>query len=249
MCRKPRTGAWVAGSAAFVVLAATAAADPVGLEVKASGKKTIYFDDRAGNNQVAIYSRSTLEDFTTVCNRVAGECTFDPRDVTTLRGKFALRVDELRTGIELRDEHMRGPDWLDAKAHPTITVEITGVAEPRRTAPNEATLLLVAAVTVRDRTQALKIPANVTYLDESPVTQRRVKGDLLRIRAEFKLQLSEFGVSGPRGSDFIGLKVADTLDIQVTVFGSTDKPPPAITADERPAGDVTVKPPPPKKPG
>ena len=60
---------------AIVLLAVTARSignegQPVALDVKATGDKTFYVDGRAGNNQVSVFSQSTLEDFTVVCNKV-----------------------------------------------------------------------------------------------------------------------------------------------------------------------------------
>lgn len=234
---------------AGIWLAAGAAGQSVALDVKASGKKTLYIDDRAGNNQVSVLSESTLEDFTVVCNQVKGTCEVDPKDLATFRGRFALRVEHLKTGIELRDEHLRGPDWLDARNHPEVTIEVTGVEDVRRTGANEAALALVGTCTIKGRTNQVRLPAALTYLDESPTTQRRVKGDLLRLRSEFSLRLSDYGITGPPGSDFIGLKVADTMQIKVSVFGTTDAPPGTIRADDRPAPADGAKPPPPKRPG
>jgi polyisoprenoid-binding protein YceI len=234
---------------AAVWLAAAAAGESVALDVKASGRKTMYIDDRAGNNQVSVLSESTLEDFTVVCNQVKGKCELDPKDLATLRGRFSLRVEHLRTGIELRDEHLRGPDWMDAKNHPEVTIDVTSVEDIRTTSANEAALTLVGTCTIKGKSNEVRLPAALTYLDESPVTQRRVKGDLLRLRSEFSIMLSDYGVTGPPGSDFIGLKVADTMQIKVSVFGTTDVPPGTIQADDRPAPTDGARPPPPKRPG
>ena len=205
------------------------------LETKSSGSKIFYCDDRAGNNQVTVFSESSLEDFTAVCNRVAGQCTIEPQHVETLAGKFSIQVKDLKTGMDLRDHHMAQSDWLDAAKHPTITIEITKVEEVRKTAPTSASLTLVCACTLHGQTQPLRIPANLTYLDETAETMRRVKGDLLRIRANFDLKLSDYGIVGPKGSDYIGLKVAPIVRIKVTVFGSTERPADPLKVD-RPSG-------------
>jgi polyisoprenoid-binding protein YceI len=219
------------------------------LDVKATGKKTFYVDGRAGNNQVSILSQSTLEDFTVVCNKVTGQCDLDPKSVESLRGKFSVRVEDLRTGIDLRDEHLRTADWLDAAKSPEIIIEVTGIEDAKKTGANQASLVLVGTCTVRGKTNPIKIPTDLVYLDESPTTMKRVKGDLLRLRSEFKLKLSDYGITGPPGSDVIGLKVADTLDVRVTVFGSTEKAPENLAPDKEAPASSPVKPPPPKRPG
>jgi len=222
---------------------------PTALDVKASAKKTFYIDNRAGNNQVSIFSQSTLEDFTTVCNRTSGQCELDPKNLGSFRGRFSLRVEDLRTGIELRDNHLRGPDWLDAARFPEVVIEITGVEEVKRTEGNSATLKLLGTCTLHGKSSPLRIPGTLTYLDETPVTMKRVKGDLLRIRAEFEIKLSDYGITGPAGSDTIGLKVSDVQAIRTTVFGSTEVPPPPLQPDKEPTTSAPAKPKPPQRPG
>jgi len=218
------------------------------LETKAAGEKRFYCDDRAGNNQVTVLSESTLEDFTCVCNRVAGECAIDPTRVESFSGRFSIRADELKSGLELRDQHMVAADWLNTAEHPEITIAIDEVDEVNRTAPTTASLVLVGTCQIRGTTKAVRIPASLTYLDETPETMRRVKGDLLRIRANFPIKLSDYGVTGPAGSDFIGLKVADTINVKVTVFGSTERPPDPLKADKPEESTKRTPPPPPRPP-
>lgn len=218
------------------------------LEVKASGPKTFYADNRAGNNQVSIFSQATLEDFTVVCNQVTGQCRIDPKNLETLTGRFSLRVEDMRSGIDLRDTHLRGPEWFDAKRFPDVVVDITKVEEVKKADANTATLKLIGTCTMHGQTKPVSIPATLTYLDETPVTMKRVKGDLLRIRAEFDVKLSDYGITGPPGSDTIGLKVADKQVIKVTVFGSTEPPAPPLRVDTQPTTTAPAKPKPPAPP-
>jgi polyisoprenoid-binding protein YceI len=233
-------------SVPVVVLAVTAGAliaqekPRTALDVKAKGPKTFYVDDRAGANQVSVFSESTLEDFTIVCNKVSGQCSLDPQDLEKLKGEFLLRVEDLRTGIDLRDHHLRGPDWLDAAKFPKVSIKIVGVEDVKKTDPNSASMIMVSKCTFHGQTGDLRIPTTVTYLDESPKTMERVKGDLIRLRASFQIKLSAHGVMGPTGgSNTVGLKVADVMPVKVTIFGSTERPPEPLKAD---TGAATTQP-------
>jgi len=254
MCTTARRSLRVAGLTA-VLLAAdmrqcmAAAQQSTALETTAFGRKTFYADDRGGNNQVTVFSESTLEDFTCVCNRVLGECELDPKKLESFSGRFSVRVKDLKTGMDLRDQHMVGPDWLDAAQFPEVSIQIDKVDEVKKTAPTSASLVFVGTCSLRGKTQPVRIPATLTYLDETPETMRRVKGDLLRLRASFDLSLAEYGITGPAGSDFIGLKVADTLKIKVTVFGSTERPPDPLKADLPDTPSNRPPPPPPAPTG
>ena len=224
------------------------------LEVKASGTKTFYVDIRAGNNQVSVFSESMLEDFTAVCNKVGGHCTLDPKKVESLTGRFVLRIADLRTGIDLRDEHLRSSDWLDAANHPEIVIAVDRIERAEKITENSARMLLLGTCSLHGQTRDVRIPATLVYLDETPKTMRRVKGDLIRIRANFELRFSDYGVTGPKGSDIIGLKVADTLAIKITVFGSTEVPPRVLTGEKESAPadgseEAIPKRSPPRRPG
>lgn len=235
----------------FVPLAFSEDKQPASaLKTKASGEKTFYSDYRAGNSQVTVFSESTLEDFTCVCNKVAGQCAVDPQRVESFKGRFSIRVADLETGLDLRDQHMVGPDWLDSARYPEITVQVDHVEEIKSSGPTSASLVLVGTCNLHGKTQDVRIPAVLTYLDETPETMRRVKGDLIRIRAEFNVKLADYGLTGPPGSDWIGLKVAEVVKIKVTVFGSTERPADPLKVDRPDAAAKSASPPParPKSP-
>ena len=217
------------------------------LDVKARGAKAFYVDRGAGNNQISVFSESTLEDFTVVCNEIAGQWQVNPGDVEAIHGRFAARVKDLKTGIDLRDHHLRGADWLDAGKYPEIVIKIAHAADVKKVEKNSAEMKLIGTCSLHGRTRDARIPCTLTYLDESPETMRRAKGDLVRLRASFEIKLSDYNVLGPKGSNVIGLKVADNLPIKVTVFGSTQPPPEPLKADmggtaSQPAGQATSQP-------
>lgn len=234
---------------AAACMAQSAAPTKSALKVKATGAKTFYVDYQAGRNQVSFTSQSTLEDFTGVCNKVRGEFKFDPQHIESITGKFAIRVEDMKTGIELRDEHLRSGDWLDAAKNPEITVEVASAENVKSTGDNAATLTLVGTCTIKGKSNPVKIPADITYLDETPTTQKQMKGDIVRIRSEFKLKLSDYGIAGPKGAEIIGLKVADEIQLNVSIYGASEPPPKPLEADKSATGGDSPKPQPPKRPG
>jgi polyisoprenoid-binding protein YceI len=216
--------------------------------MEARGLRTFYVDNQVGANQVSFTSQAPLEDFTGVCNRVNGEWQFDPKAVEQFSGRFSIRVEDMGTGLELRDTHMRGPDWLNAAEYPEITVEIVSVEDVKKIDATNVSLTLVGTCTLHGKSAPARIPATLAYLQETPTTQRRVKGDLLRVRAQFTVKLSDHGVTGPKASDTLGLTVADEIEIRAAVFGSTEPPPKPLVAD-KPAGmERPGKPAPPEQP-
>ncbi|MFF9898574.1 MULTISPECIES: YceI family protein [Streptomyces] len=53
-------------------------------------------------------------------------------DVAKSRVEAVIRADSIDTGNSMRDDHLRGPDFLDVAAHPEITYRSTGL-EPAGT--------------------------------------------------------------------------------------------------------------------
>jgi polyisoprenoid-binding protein YceI len=218
--------------ASIVILALGSPAFATALDVKARGTKDFWVDAAAGRNQISIFSESTLEDFTVVCNEVTGKWRFNPQDVEQIAGEFTIKVADLRTGIALRDQHLRGPEWLDAAKYPDIVITIQRAENVSKTGPNAVSAVLVGTCSLHGATRDVRIPVKLAYLDQSPQTMARTKGDLIRLRAEFELKLSDYKIYGPPGSDTIGLKVADDLPIKVAVFGSTERPPAPLKVDK-----------------
>lgn len=62
---------------------------------------------------------------------VDGTLLLDEADPAASSGRFTVDAASLSTGVEQRDAHLRGPDFLDVEAYPLITFQSTAV-EPRR---------------------------------------------------------------------------------------------------------------------
>ncbi len=229
---RSRKGRGTAAGAVLALLVAAWAAPAVratALDVKASGTKTFYVDERAGANQVVITSESTIEDFTSVANAVTGQFQLDPKNLEGVKGKFSIRVVDIRTGIDLRDRDLQGPDWLDAAKFPLITITIQGAKDVQKKSANSASLTAVGTCTMHGVTHDVSIAATVVYLDESPITQQRAGGDLIAVRANLSFKLSDYKITGPTSSEkAIGLKVADVQPVRVSVFASSEPPPPPL---------------------
>lgn len=60
-------------------------------------------------------------------NDVSGTFTFDPDKVTASKFNLAIKTDSIDTGNAKRDEHLRAPDFFNAKQFPAITFKSTTV--------------------------------------------------------------------------------------------------------------------------
>jgi polyisoprenoid-binding protein YceI len=171
-----------------------------------------------GGSRIQFISDAPLETITGVTSHVTGSLNIDPNDLSTARGTIAVRIATIRTGIDLRDEHLRAANWLDAQRFPNATFEITAVEGATRLEPNRPTdLRLRGRFTVHGVTRDVVANARVRYI---PLTDemrtQHVNGDLVRGQASFDIQLTDYNVTVPLP---VRLKVANQIRVSVTIRG------------------------------
>ncbi len=187
-----------------------------GFKVKASGEHTFNFTDRGGRNQATFFSTTPLEDINGLTNDVKGTVTFNVNDLKSLKGKISVSVASIKTGIDLRDEHLRSADWLNAGAYPEITFAIKSVNEIKSIDDNKVQAKVFGDFTLNGVTKEVSADATLTFLDESDATKARAPGDLLGVQAKFTVRLSDFGVK----NKIVGQKVAEVVEVSVNMVGS-----------------------------
>jgi polyisoprenoid-binding protein YceI len=190
-----------------------------GFNVLASGEQIFSFSDKYGRNQATFFSTTPLEDINGLTNDVNGSVTFDVGDLTTLRGKISLSTTSLKTGIDLRDEHLRSANWLDADSYPEITFAIKSVNNIESVESNKLTAKVTGNFTAHGVTKDITADVTMTYLDESEQTQKRAPGDLLGVQATFNITLSDYEVDNM----VLGQKVSDSIEVGVNIVGSNAK--------------------------
>ncbi len=188
-----------------------------GFNVKANGSQTFSFKDQMGRNQATFFSTTPLEDISGMSTDVKGSITFDVQDIeNTLVGEIIISTESLKSGIDLRDEHLRSADWLDAKQFPEITFKITDVKNLNEIKENMITARVIGEFTCHGVTKEVNSDVTLTYLVENEMTKMKMPGDLLGVRAKFNIKLSDYGVQHMA----LGKKVADDIEIKVNIIGS-----------------------------
>jgi len=202
-----------------VIMIFTASIFAQGFKVKASGEQTFNFEDKAGRNQTTFFSTTPLEDITGLSGGVQGSVTFNVNDLKTLKGKLTVPVATIKTGIDTRDEHMKGAGWLDATTYPEISFEIKKVSDVKVVADNKVTAKVTGNYTMKGVAKEVVADATLTYLDESEQTKMRAPGDLLGVQAKFNVKLSDYGVN----NKLVGQKVSENVEVSVNIVGSNAK--------------------------
>ena len=168
-----------------------------------------------GGSRVQFVSDAPLETITGVTSSVSGTVQADPANIAVTRGAVSMSVASLRTGVDLRDEHLRGASWLDAARFPNATFELVRVDGSGALAANVAqNVRIVGRLSLHGVTREVSTTARVRFVPwtaELGATPG-VDGDVLRVQSTFSVRLTDFGVSVPT---LVRLKVSN--EFQVTV--------------------------------
>jgi polyisoprenoid-binding protein YceI len=178
----------------------------------------------ARDANVCVESRAPWETIIGVTNKASGRIVFDPQTNT---GSVEIMVDaaSLETGIALRDEQLRGPQWLDAAAFPAISFR----SRDARHLEGDR-YLTRGDLTIRGVSREVETIVEAKVYPYSPETEAAGfgKGDAAHCRTRFDIKLSDFGIQIPPG---VALRVSDSVSITVDVFAGSE-PGPLTRAEE-----------------
>lgn len=197
-------------------------------------RATFVVDDPMTRNGVLVMSRAPLETILVRTNDVSGEIELDPSNVTDRpRVAFQVAIDSLDSGVPLMNDVMRSDRWLDAAKHSSVRFALGTInSASGRALENGKTLTIEGDGTLELRGTSKTVPvrADVTFLPKSENTARRLPGDVLHVVARFGVPLREFGIESHLAPPTLD-KVASTLEVEVDVFASTERP--QVPADMR----------------
>ena len=167
---------------------------------------TIYHVLDDGKSRVTFVSDAPLETMIGKTSKVTGTVTVDPADITKTKGSFKAPVVSLRTDNDLRDEHLQGDSWLDAKKHPNISFEITEVIPSKKGAAqlkkNKDTKVQVKGkFTAHGVTKPVIASGSVKWSDAT-----------VHMKAKFTVMLEEHMISVP---SIVRLKVSNEIAVTV----------------------------------
>ena len=147
---------------------------------------------------------TTVNDFV---GRVAvARAEFHGTDLATVTGVVEVRLAEMRTGIGLRDTHMRNA--MRADSFPVIRFELEGL-DVGATHADTLTATFRGALTIHGVARAVRVPGWVML--RSPGAE---------VHASFPVDMREYGITPP--SRFLGAVRVDpmtTITVHL-VFGS-----------------------------
>lgn len=117
-------------------------------------------------------------------NDFSGSFTIDPADATKCAFDLVVKSAAIDSGNEKRDQHLKSPDFLNAKQFPTITFKSEKVE-----LKSEDTLLVTGNLTLHGTTK----PVTIEVVKTGTATGPR-GGKVAGIEATFTIKRSDFGM-------------------------------------------------------
>lgn len=159
-------------------------------------------------------SHADLETTIGTTNLASGEIRADLEKGT---GSVSLRVpvSSLKTGIDLRDEHLRSEYWLDAKKFPEISFQSKKVRREKDR------IEITGDFTMHGVSKEMTV--NVEWRDLPDAAVKKAKfpdGKWIKFAGTFPVRLSDFGVKIP---EIAAGKVADEWTVKMSIFAGTAK--------------------------
>jgi polyisoprenoid-binding protein YceI len=171
----------------------------------ASAQARTFKVDAAGKSSMQFVSDAPLEKFTGKTTHLSGEITVDPDKTGAAKGEVKAEVGTIKTNVALRDEHLAGENWLDAKKHPQARFVITKVGGAAKLTPNEATEVTVTGkFTLHGVTKEVITKAKVRYTPGASAS--------LRVVTSFTIHLEDYKVSIP---SIVSLKVSPDIVVNI----------------------------------
>jgi polyisoprenoid-binding protein YceI len=179
---------------------------------------TYHFGTSASRTSVLFESDTDLETIHGSTQVLSGTGAFDfekGTGTTTL----TVPVANMKTGQDMRDQHLRSKDWLDAEKFPEITFAAKKLERKEKKEKSEI-WACEGSLTIHGVTKDLKGEATVARIP-SDVGKKLGEGDWVKVATSFQVTLKEFDIKVP---EVAAAKVSPTWDIKVTIYGTTEAP-------------------------
>jgi len=136
--------------------------------------------------------------------RISGAVQYDPSDVAKSSLDVTIDATSLDTRVEMRDNHVKSPDFLDVAKYPTITFKSKRV-EPA----GAGHLKVIGDLTIHGTTKQVDLDVE----GPTPPMKDPQGHEHMGASATTKISRKEFGVSNMEG--MIGDELTITIDAEM----------------------------------
>lgn len=192
----------------------------IGLGIKA--EKQFKLNGKVGKSELQFISDAPLEDIAGTVRpaTINSEFNMNPSNVEKINGYVTFKVKGMETGIQTRNDHLYGKDWLDADKYPEIKFSINNLSsvkiKSKSSSKIEFSCIAEGEFAMHGVTKTIRVPMSFIYIKESAASKKRASGDLAMIKGKFDIALKDFNVSGSKG--VVGKKVGEVINIEFHMF-------------------------------
>ncbi|WP_084435597.1 YceI family protein [Desulfomicrobium escambiense] len=140
--------------------------------------------------------------------RFSGEVEYAP--AAPEKSQFYILIDSasVHTGVPARDEHLRGPDFLDVEKSPRIIFASKSVSK------GEGNVLYVTGdLTIKDVTAEIRVPVKVLGVAAHPFKDNFPDTKVLGLHAQFSINRLDFHVGEAKWTQ-MGV-MGETIDLTI----------------------------------
>ncbi len=172
-------------------------------------------------NQATFESNAPLEDIVGTSNKLNIMVMINTNDITKMpKAKIGVDLRSLKTGIALRDEHVRSANWLDTKKYPNATFMLKSITDATNKKLNDRKKVHAIAhgkFSVHGVTKDIAVPVELTYFKETAMTKAKMPGNLLKVKGKFGIKLGDYGIKIPA---MVAEKLNDEIKVSVNFIAS-----------------------------
>ena len=200
-------------TAALLALAAPGFAQDI---EAVQGTKTL--ETNPERSQIVFVSEAPAEKIKGTAKGVKGSIKINMDDVSKTSGQLMFPVKNMDTGNKMRDRHLQGRDWLNAKKNPMITFNVEGLKDARiKEGKNKIVIKAKAVGSVVVNGVTAPNTADVTI---TIATGAKKGAHAVKVEPKLQVALADHEVEGKRG--VVGNKVGKTIDIEGLIYGKAE---------------------------
>jgi polyisoprenoid-binding protein YceI len=180
---------------------------------------TYNLSERHGKKQIVFESKAPLEYIEGTVGRIEGQIVVDTsRPDLGISASIHIPVEAMDTGHLQRNEHLKSVDWMNAANYPTLRFVLDPLSPRDISKKSQGKWFVNAAGQFQIKGDSKKVTAPVT------LELKNVGGqDKLFLKGRFSLRLSDFGIRGPSAVRMMGVRVSETVNVDLNLVGVADK--------------------------
>jgi polyisoprenoid-binding protein YceI len=141
--------------------------------------------------------------------KAGGGYIIDKENPANTRFRLEIQTNSLFTNDAERDEHLRSPDFFDAKQFPTITFESTACSLPKTTPEGAIEIELTGKLTMHGAAKEIKFPVLMLAESAGPQGDHRTG-----FYSQLELKRSDFGMNALLDKNIVGDAVSITISFE-----------------------------------